>query len=67
MFHIEYRYQEIRDRQSRYRAEAAREREGQAPRHRTFRRRIGESIIQIGRRVAGDAMRDSLSDVTTPA
>jgi hypothetical protein len=71
MNQIEYQYQEIRERQARYRAEAQRERRARASRdafrNRTFRHRIGESIIRVGQKVGGDAVSEALSDVTNPA
>jgi hypothetical protein len=61
MFHIEYRYKEIKERQSRYQAEARRERQAKAP-HRTFRHRMGESIIRVGQKVGGETVSDALCD-----
>ena len=63
MFSIEYRYAEIKGRQSRCRAEAERERQAKAPQH-PIRHRVGESIIRFGRKVGGDAMNDALRDAS---
>jgi len=66
MFHIENRYQEIKERQSRYRVEAQRDRQADVPQRR-FRHRLGESIIRIGHKVGGDEVCDARFDATTSA
>ena len=59
MQHIELRLADVRERQALYRSH--REGDRAAMRQtRSLRRRIGESLVRLGRRVGGDA-------VTTPA
>ena len=59
MFHIELRLHEARERQERLRTRAHLGRPGFLP-ERPIRRRVGQSLVRLGRRVGGDAM-------TTPA
>jgi hypothetical protein len=59
MFHVELRLHEALERQERLRALAHLGRPGYLPEH-PIRRRLGQSLVRLGRRVGGDAM-------TTPA
>jgi hypothetical protein len=55
MFHIELRLFGALERQERLRAPACLGRPGFLP-ERPIRRRLGESLMRLGRRVAGDAL-----------
>ncbi len=55
MFYIELRLHEARERQERLRSIAHLGRPGYL-RERPIRRRLGQSLMRLGRRVAGDAL-----------
>ncbi len=57
--HIELRLADVRERQALYRSHREGDRVGHVP-TRSVRRRLGESLIRLGRRVGGDT-------ATTPA
>ena len=64
MLHIEFRLAEAEERQTRFRAEAERERFSR-PSRRRFRHRLGHTLIRLGREIQGDALTEPLADATT--
>jgi hypothetical protein len=66
MVAIDIRYAAAKERIERYRAEAERERITKVTR-RPFRRRLGESLMRLGRRVGGDAPADATTAPAWPA
>jgi hypothetical protein len=58
MQHVEQRLREVQEHQARFREQRQAERVALAAQaeRRTVRRQVGETLIRVGRRVAGDAL-----------